>query len=187
MIPLASDEMLLSRMGPVIMKYAQIALAVMLLSRPGLGQATADTTLLDPASRPHSVARDVWVSSLFGAGGLAVGLLITPTAPVAVAGWYLGTLFGTARAHQDYRVSPAELLLSGVGLGLGFSTIALGQFIGWSGGGQVMAVGVMALGLTVPSMGSAAGYHLGKARQDKKAADPKGRPLDEAELTPPRP
>lgn len=158
-----------------IMKYAQIAMAVIILSQPGLGQATVDSTRIhsdstDSGSRPHSVTRDVLVSSLYGAGGLGVGLLIAPSAPTAVIGWYLGSLFGTARVHQDYRFYPSELLLSGVGLWLGFATIALGQFAGWSGG-EVSSLVIMGLGVTMPSMGSTAGYHMGKARRDKKAAN----------------
>ena len=139
-------------------------------SQPGLGQMTADSTSLDPGLSNHSFTKDVLVSFLFGAGGSGIGLL-TENGEIFIGGWYAGTLLGTAIVHRDNHIYPSQLLAwaAGIflgGLGVGFAVVPC---ILGTDCSEIVVIGAVALAMIGPAIGSTAGYHWGKRREEEKS------------------
>ena len=121
---------------------------------------TLDSTTMDSESRPHPVANDVWESYISSIGGPLLGSLASSQlAPII--GWYAGAVPGTWIVHGDNHVYPTQLLLSG-------ASIFAGGLLGVGLSTTLPRAAIVLIALA-PGMGSTAGYHLAKARLEKKS------------------
>ncbi len=163
----------------MVRRLAQAITLAFLLAGPVLAQQVLDqspakSTLIDSVSASHSYTKDVLISSLFGTGGALLGFLAPDknniAGAVALSGLNLGSILGTAVAHRDPHVYPVQAVTTVIGMFAGFlaaGIVGIGCIASECSNTDML--GLYAIAITGPAIGSTVGYHWGKVLADQQS------------------